>query len=235
VPELERRLIRDAATGDQFAFEQLLAGAKARIHGVVSNFLDAPGAEREVMYSIAIESAWRSCKSGRLNPEIDWFAQISRPIRHKLITECERLRAECRWNGQYPLDVDDLPDGHEFGSWATMGVDPIRVVLGKEELRRCWALTSETQRAAIQRWLDGATDKRTGDAITEVRRRAKPMLADPYGASKYLNRTCAHCHQPLTGDVRRKTHPACKRAHHWTLELALHTVRRPAAIPLRLA
>lgn len=217
--ERDRRLILDASGGDQFAFEQLLAGAKARIHGLVSNFLDAPGAEREVMYSIAIETAWKSCLSGRLNPSVDFYAQVSRSIRHRLITHCQYLRQECRWNGAPTIDIDDFEDGtHEFGSWATY-CDPLRIVIGKETLREIWSLATERQREAVARYIGGDTDKRTLDNVYTLRLKVAPILAGGSHPTLQPDRHCLHCGGPLTG-VRSRVHLACKSAYGWQRTLA---------------
>lgn len=215
----QARLVRAAADGDQAAFEQLLAEAKGRIHGMVSNFVDADTyAERETLYSIACESAWRSCRSGNLNPDADFYAQISRGIRHKLITEVERLRAECRWNGAPPVDVDDIGD-HEWGSWATMGVNPLRVILSKETLREVWALATDRQREAVARYIGGDTDKRTLDNVYALRVKVQPILDGGSHPTLQPDRHCLHCGGPLTG-VRSRVHPTCKSAYGWQRTLA---------------
>jgi DNA-directed RNA polymerase specialized sigma24 family protein len=180
--EFERWLAKRAAAGDQTAFETLIEGSRARLQGLVSNFVHSDlGIEREVAYQLAVTEAWRSVQRGGFNPHRgDFFAFVSTAARHRLISYAEYLRAERRWTGTPPDSLDAMPDDFDIdGSWISY-VDPFRVVVAREALRECWEATTAFQREAIATYLAcGAqhVPKSTGHAITRVRRRARPILA----------------------------------------------------------
>jgi DNA-directed RNA polymerase specialized sigma24 family protein len=178
--EFERWLAKRAVAGDQTAFETLIEASRARIHGLVSTFVHSDlGIERETAYQLVVIEAWRSIRRGQFNPHRgDFYAFVSTAARHRLITYAEGLRAATRWDGAPPERLDTL-DLELDGSWISY-VDLLRVVIARDELRQCWAATTEFQRQAIADYLAcGARHVRkpTGDAITRVRRQAKPILA----------------------------------------------------------
>jgi DNA-directed RNA polymerase specialized sigma24 family protein len=182
--EFERWLAKRAAAGDQTAFETLIEDSRARLHGLVSNYVHSDlGVEREVAYQLVVIEAWRSVQRGRFNPHAgDFYAFVSTAARHKLITYAEGLRAAKRWDGRPPDSLDALPEDEldlVEGSWISY-VDPLRVVIARDELRQCWETTTAFQREAIRTYLAcGArhVPVPTGNAIQRVRRQARPILA----------------------------------------------------------
>jgi DNA-directed RNA polymerase specialized sigma24 family protein len=242
VGEHELWLTRRAAAGDETAFGELVEASRAKIHGLISSFVNTDyRLEREDAYQIAVTAAWRSLQSGRYNPHHgDFYSFVSMSARHRLITYAEHLRAECRWTGQPPDQVEVLEDGvHQvvLGSWVSL-VDPLRVVLARDELRRCLALLTAHQLAAINDYMARGgqhVPPRTQDAICRVRRKVKPMLEDPYGIHPTLptDRTCAHCGGSLAGeDIRARVHRRCRSAWQWQRELLDHSQRQPPALRL---
>lgn len=242
MPEFDRWLAKRAATGDATAFAALIEASRARIHGLISTFVNTDiGFERADAYQLVVLEAWKSVQRGKLNPHTDFYGFIARSARHRLITQVEHLRAEKRWTGIPPVSIETLQDGAEtieLGSWVTF-VDPLRVVLARDELRRCMALTTDLQRQAIADYLARGgrhLPDRTMDQMTRVRRKVRPMLADPYGRHPKLStdRQCRHCGKPLDGeDLRATVHRACRPAYRWRRELAEHSRTRPSP-PLRL-
>lgn len=241
MPEFDAWLVKRAAAGDQVAFARLIEASRARIHGLVSCFVHSDYAlEREDAFQLAVTEAWKSIRRGGFNPHHgDFYAFISRASRHRLITYAEYLRAEKRWTGAPPMSVEVLQDGPEtveLGSWVSF-VDPLRVVLARDELRRCMALTTELQRAAIADYLARGgrhLPARTMNAMTSLRAKVRPMLADPYGAHPTLqvDRRCRHCGGSLAGsDIRATVHRACRPVYRWRQELARHVT---PSVPLHL-
>jgi Sigma-70 region 2 len=236
VPEFDAWLVKRAAAGDQAAFARLIRQSKARIHGLISCFVNSDyQLEREDAYQIVCTAAWGSVQRGEFNPNHgDFYAFVSVAARHRLITYAQHLRAEKRWTGTPPASIEVLQDGPEtveLGSWVTF-VDPLRVVLARDELRRCMALTTELQRAAIADYLarDGRhLPDRTMHAMTNLRKKVRPMLADPYGRHPTLSpdRRCRQCGRPLAGeDIRATVHRECRRVYQWRRELVDHAAAR---------
>jgi len=188
VGEHELWLARRAGGGDETAFATLIETSSARIHGLVSSFVNTDiRLEREDAYQLAVTEAWKSTRRGRFNPNRgDFFAFVSVAARHRLITFAEYLRAERRWTGTPAESIEALDDGvHSvvLGSWITY-IDPLRVVLARDELRRCMALTTELERRAIADYLARGGEHipaHTQHAVCRARRRVRPMLADRYG------------------------------------------------------
>lgn len=234
----DRALCDRAAAGDEHAFELLVEASRARLHGLVSGFVRTDiGLEREDALQLVLLEGWRALQRGaRPAPGVDFYGFISQAARHRLITYSEHLRAAGRWTGRRPDSIEEisLDDGAPvLGSWVTH-VDPLRVVLAREQLAACWSLTTQRQREAIDRWLRlGDTSKPVTDTLTCVRRKVRPMLADPYGRHPTLmvNRACKYCGGALTGDVRARVHRACSARYRWQQELARHVT---PSMPLRL-
>jgi DNA-directed RNA polymerase specialized sigma24 family protein len=242
VGEHELWLTRRAAAGDETAFSELIEASRARIHGLVSGFVNPKyRLEREDAYQLAVTEAWKSIQRGAYNPHKgDFYSFIALAARHRLITYAEHLRAECRWTGQPPDQVEVLEDGvHQvvLGSWVTF-IDPLRVVIARDELRRCMALLTANQLAAINDYMARGgrnLSTSTSDAICRVRRKVKPMLEDPYGRHPTLqvDRTCQYCGGSLAGlDIRAKVHGSCRSKWHWQRELLDHSKRQPPALRL---
>jgi DNA-directed RNA polymerase specialized sigma24 family protein len=180
--EFERWLAKRAAAGDQTAFETLIEDSRARLHGLVSNYVHFDlGVEREVAYQLVCVEAWRQIQRGGFNPHRgDFYAFVSTAARHKLITYAHDLRAAMRWDGAPPDSLDAMADDFDIeGSWISY-VDPLRVVIARDELRQCWETTTAFQREAIATYLAcGArhVPLPASRAIARVRRQARPILA----------------------------------------------------------
>jgi DNA-directed RNA polymerase specialized sigma24 family protein len=254
VSEHERFLIRAAAAGDEHAFDVLLEGSRAKIHGLVSNFTNSDlQAERDDLYQVAVLAAWKAFRQGRINPNLSFYEHIARSARRGLIKEMEYLRAAKRWDGRpaFPIDLlrydgeNDRPT--ELGSWVT-SVDPLQVVLAKEELRSCWELCTAHQKLAIGDYMRRGGEHlpvQTTRAMDKVRKKVRPLLASPIGVHPTLSvdRNCRHCHLPLgpTADIRRTVHVGCRNADQWRRQLAEHTRERRVSltnvmsVPVRLA
>jgi len=233
-------LVRRAAAGDQAAFATLIESSRGRIHALISTFVNPDiGLEREDAYQLVCVEAWRAVGRGQLNPHHgDFYAFLSRAARHRLITYVEHLRAEKRWTGQPPASIDTVEEsGVELGSWVTF-VDPLRVVLARDELRRCWAITTARQRAAIGDYMRRGGKRvpaRTMGAVTAARRKVRPMLEHPYGLHPTLqvDRTCRHCGRSLAGvDIRATVHRECREPYRWQRQLAEHARERTTALRL---